>query len=518
MAFNTLAFIFAFLPIAVVLYLVCPPRLKNVFLVVLSLVFYAWGNPTYIVLMVFSILFNYFAGLQISACSPAKAEMAETTVGSPRSLHASASRPAAAHAPVDSAYGEHSRYNVAPDLRASAGTSAARFWLVCAVAVNLLVLGFFKYYGFLVDNVNAVFHLEIAYTPLALPVGLSFFTFSVITYLADVYTHKGEAQRNLIDFALYVSFFPKVMSGPIVAYHDMAAQLRKRTLSLAKLGCGARLFIVGLAKKVLVADCLNTTFTAISALPAGEMSTLSAWLGCICYTLVIYFDFSGYSDMAIGIAKMFGFDIDKNFDYPYISKSATEFWRRWHISLGSFFRNYVYIPLGGNRVPALRHILNICIVWLLTGLWHGAAWNFVFWGAFYGVLLLIEKYALKNVMDRIPAVIRHIVTMLLVMVGWVFFFSPSLGSAFVWLGQMVGVGEGGLVDAAGRYYLGQSILLIVAGAVGSTPLLATLATRFAASSSKAKIPVVAIGGAVALMLCTAFMVGSTYSSFLYFKF
>jgi len=468
-----------------------PRKAKNVILVLISLIFYAWGNPEYIVLMLFSILFNYFAGLQIASCLE----------------HA----PARANGAQDQDTDGTSRMQTVK-------TPTAKLFLTIAVAINLLLLGFFKYYGFLVDNINALTGLSIGYTQLALPIGISFFTFSVITYIADVYNGKAEAQRNIIEYALYVSFFPKVMSGPIVQYHDMAAQLRDRSCFMEKFGDGARLFVVGLGKKVLIADCLNSTFTAVSSLPSNGVSTLTAWLGCITYTLVIYFDFSGYSDMAIGIAKMFGFDISKNFDYPYISKSATEFWRRWHISLGRFFRDYVYIPLGGNRVTVAKHIRNIAIVWLLTGFWHGAAWNFIFWGGFYGVLLLIEKYLLKDVVDRIPAAVQHIVALLLIMIGWVFFFSPTLGAGFVWLGQMFGIGASGFIDATGSYYWGQSIILVLIGAVGSTPLIARLGSRMVASKSRLTSIASVVGSLLVLVLSTAYMVNSTYSTFLYFKF
>lgn len=478
MAFSSVFFLFAFLPASLLIYHLCPTRVRNLVLVVVSLVFYAWGTPTYVVLMAFSIVFNYLAG---RAMGPA-------------------SKKGAGHA------------------RPSRG--ARRAVLVLGIVVDLVLLGFFKYAGFLVENINALAHTSFATVELALPVGISFFTFSAISYLADVYKGRVETEGGLIDVAVYLSFFPKVLSGPIVQYKDMAAQIAERHVSRAQLDEGARLFMVGLGKKVLIADCLATTYSALAALPVGGLSTLSAWLGCVCYTLVIYFDFSGYSDMAIGVSKLFGFDVAANFDHPYVSMSATEFWRRWHISLGRWFRDYVYIPLGGNRVSTAAHVRNIAIVWLLTGLWHGAAWHFVAWGGFYGVLILIEKYLLKPHADKIARPVRHVGAMLAVMVGWVLFFSPSLSAALAWLGAMVGVGTGsaGVIDSTGLYYLGQSIVLLVVGAVGATPLVTTMARRLTSSHPGIARLAGAFACAAVLVLSTAYLVNSTYSSFLYFKF
>ncbi|MCH3971844.1 MAG: MBOAT family protein [Oscillospiraceae bacterium] len=471
MGFSSLFFLFAFLPLSLLLYYLVPQRAKNAVIMVISLVFYAWGTPKYIVLLLFSICFNYFAGLGIAAGKKAQ------------------KRP------------------------------QALAYMVIAAVVNLLLLGFFKYDGFLVDNLNKLFHTSFAHTTLALPIGISFYTFQVLSYIFDVYMEKAPVQKNFIDFAVYVSFFPKVTSGPIVQYHDMADQLTQRSCSFVKFGEGAKLFIIGLGKKVLLADCLNTTFTAVSALPLQNVSVLSAWVGCITYTLIIYFDFSGYSDMAIGLAKMFGFDFDKNFDYPYISQSVTEYWRRWHISLGRWFRDYVYIPLGGNRNGLANNIRNIVIVWLLTGLWHGAAWNFIFWGGFYGVLLLFEKFVIKQYLPKIPAAVKHIFTMLMVMIGWVFFFSPSLPFAFQWVGRMFGIGAGAAADSTGCYYLTQCLALIIVGAFGATPLAAKLSSNLSAvTRGNHRLVLRVVGCCVVLVLSIAYMVNSTYSTFLYFKF
>ncbi|ARP50141.1 MULTISPECIES: MBOAT family O-acyltransferase [Caproicibacterium] len=471
MTFSSLIFLFAFFPISLLLYYLVPQKAKNTALVVISLLFYAWGMPKYMVLLAFSIFFNYFAGLGIARSKAADKRHAALT------------------------------------------------YMVIATVVNLLLLGFFKYDGFLIENINHLFHLSLTYTPLPLPIGISFYTFQALSYLFDIYMEKAPVQENFINFAVYVSFFPKITSGPIVQYHDMVDQLTHRSCDLVKFGEGAKLFIIGLGKKVLLADGLNTTFTAVSALPANGISTLTAWVGCITYTLVIYFDFSGYSDMAIGLAKMFGFDFAKNFDYPYISESVTEYWRRWHISLGRWFRDYVYIPLGGNRNGLAKNIRNIIIVWLLTGLWHGAAWNFIFWGGFYGALLLLEKFVLKDFLPKIPAAVKHIFTMLMVMIGWVFFFSPTLPSGLLWVGRMFGIGAPAAADAAGRYYLTQSLALIIIGAFGATPAAARIGRGISAMArGKYRLALRIVSCCLILVLSMAYMVNSTYSTFLYFKF
>ena len=298
-----------------------------------------------------------------------------------------------------------------------------------------------------------------------MPIGVSFFTFSLLSYLFDVYRDRAPAARNMLDFSLYVTFFPKLVSGPIVQYAEMEPQLRDHPVTREGFGSGARLFLIGLAKKVLLANTLGTTFYALSALPMTQLSTLSAWLGAVCYALMLYFDFSGYSDMAIGLASMFGFRFGRNFDYPYVSQSITEFWRRWHISLGAWFRDYVYIPCGGSRAGTARTIANLLLVWLLTGIWHGANWTFLLWGVYYGILLLLEKF-----------VLRHVLTLLLVLIGWVFFFSSSPAAAFGWIGRMFGSGSA-LIDATAKYYLAGCWPLLLVGAIGSFPVVSHVGTN-----------------------------------------
>lgn len=470
MIFSSVFFIFLFLPAVLLAYFIVPKKAKNLVLLLFSLVFYAWGEPVYILLMLFSILYNYVAGIEI-------------------------------------------------DYHFSRGMERrARFTFRMAVAVNLGVLGFFKYYGFLLDILNAILPVDIPFHALPLPIGISFYTFQTLSYVIDVYLDKVEVQRNLISFGAYISMFPQLIAGPIVRYADVEEQLKNRRESLSGFGDGVAWFLRGLGKKVLLANNIGMAHEAIAALPAGELPALTAWIGCAAYTFQIYFDFSGYSDMAIGLGKMFGFEFMKNFDYPYTSSSITEFWRRWHISLGSWFREYVYIPLGGNRVSVPKHIRNILVVWLLTGLWHGAAWNFIFWGLYYGVLLLIEKYLLKDLLERLPGFVKHIYTMLLVMIGWVFFFSPGIGSAFSYLGAMFGIGGGGFLNRTTFYYLRSYFLLFVILILCSTPYTYRKFFRFSFEGAKERRAFALTAYLLIFLLSAAYLVNATYNPFLYFRF
>ncbi len=467
MAFNDIGFLFIFFPIALLAHKVMPMVGKNIVLLVLSLLFFAWGSPEYVLLLILSILFNYFTGLQMAK---QKEEQDE---------------------------------------------KGLQFTLWSAVAVNLLLLGFFKYWGFLLENINALLRINIPVRQLSLPLGISFFTFSVLSYLFDVYRDKAPAAKNILDFALFVSFFPKLVSGPIVQYADFETQLYERKLTDAKFGNGCRMFLIGLAKKVLLSNTLGTTFYAVTALE--QVSVVTAWLGAISYSLMLYFDFSGYSDMAIGLAQMFGFSFEKNFDYPYLSSSVSEFWRRRHISLCAWFRDYVYIPLGGSREGDKKTIRNLLIVWALTGIWHGANWNFIFWGLYYGGILLLEKFVLKDFLTKIPKALRIVGTVFLVVIGWVFFFSPSLGSAFVWLGKMFGIGAAGFLDGAAKYYFASSWMILLISAFSAYPLGSRLGGNIY-RSGKNVVAASVIWFAVLLLLCIAGMMSSTYSSFLYFQF
>ncbi len=469
MLFSSITFLFLFLPVVLAVYYLVPWKVKNIALLIASLFFYAWGEPVYVVLMVLSILLNYFCARDIKENE---------------------------NEPVK-----------------------AKFNVVFAVAVNLFILGFFKYYGFLLDTINAVFSTEIAYRELPLPVGISFYTFQAISYIVDIYRGKAQPQKNILYFALYISMFPQLIAGPIVRYEDIEAQLKHRRLSLQRLGQGAMYFIIGLAKKTVIANSVGAVFEQISEMPAGSLSVLTAWLGAFSYAFQIYFDFSGYSDMAVGLGKMFGFEFKKNFDYPYISKSVTEFWRRWHISLSTWFREYVYIPLGGNRCSVSRNIFNLMVVWGLTGMWHGAAWNFIAWGVYYGVILVMEKYVWGASLDMLPNPMRHIYTGIMVLVGWVLFFSPSLGYALRYLGAMIGGGTG-IVDNQGAFLLFGHWLLYLLAVLGSSSLgmrLVNAVPRMARSArAQAAVSVVIYMGI--FVISVAFLVTDTFNPFLYFRF
>mgnify|MGYP000009592191 FL=1 len=470
MIFSSVFFIFIFLPLTLVLYFLVPRAGKNVVLLISSLIFYAWGEPIYIVLMMFSIVYNYISGVEI----------------------------------------DYYRN------KGNRGKMRFVFWM--AVAVNLAVLMFFKYYGFLMENLNVILPVDIPYKELSLPVGISFYTFQTLSYIIDVYKDNVSVQRNLISFGTYITMFPQLIAGPIVRYSDIEGQLEHRRVTVAKFGNGVAWFLRGLAKKVLLANNIGMAYDAIAALPQGEMSVLSAWVGCAAYTFQIYFDFSGYSDMAIGLGKMFGFEFMMNFNYPYISKSVTEFWRRWHISLGTWFREYVYIPLGGNRVGTKKAIRNIFVVWFLTGFWHGAAWNFIFWGLYYGILLLLEKYVLRDVLERLPGIVKHIYTLFFVMIGWVLFFSPGMGDALRYIGTMFGIGAHGFVDSTGIYYLYNYLILFVLSIICSAPYAFKKFQQIIFGGARGRTAI-AMGAYMALFfLSLAYLVNATYNPFLYFRF
>lgn len=469
MLFSSITFLFLFLPIMLAVYYIASPQWKNLLLLAGSLIFYAWGEPVYIILMILSILLNYFCGMDIENKSENEAK--------------------------------------------------AKRSLVFAITVNIVLLVFFKYFGFLVESTNTLFGISIPYRELALPIGISFYTFQEISYIVDVYRGKVKAQQSLVKYALYVSMFPQLVAGPIVCYGDIEKQLTERKISGRKLGQGAMLFIIGLSKKAVLANTLGKIFEEISSTSASNLTVLMAWLGCITYAFQIYFDFSGYSDMAIGLGRMFGFEFKKNFDVPYISKSITEFWRRWHISLSSWFREYVYIPLGGNHVTISRNIVNLLIVWMLTGMWHGAAWNFIVWGIYYGVVLVLEKYVWGAIVDRWPSVLQHIYALVLVLVGWVFFFSPSLGAALRYLFAMVGGGAG----FAGKevfFVILTHWLFYLLAVIGSTTLGSRMlrAILNVSENHTVRIVITLVVFFGMLAISVAYLIADTYNPFLYFRF
>lgn len=468
MLFSSIVFLFTFLPAVMILYYLLPVRFRNVILLLASLVFYAWGEPVYLFLMLLSILFNYFSGLDIA-----------------RNLQ---------------------------DKR------AAKRSLVFNLIINLAVLGFFKYEGFVLDTLNGILPVHISYHALPLPIGISFYTFQILSYIIDVYRGNVKVQTNLPNFALYVTMFPQLIAGPIVQYADVDEQLASREISRTKFGEGSMYFIRGLAKKVLLANTSGMIFTEVSGLAKDNIAVMTAWLGAFAYMFQIYFDFSGYSDMAIGLGKMFGFEFNMNFNYPYVSKSITEFWRRWHISLSSWFRDYVYIPLGGNRVSKIKHIRNLLIVWFLTGLWHGAAWNFVAWGLYYGVILIIEKYVLSPVLDRLPDVVRHIYSIVLVVIGWVLFFSSSFGQAADYIRVMFGAGAHGFADRESMYLLTSNLILWLILIFGSTPLVHFRYEHMLRSKKWNTTIINSVVYAALFIVCIAYLVTETYNPFLYFRF
>lgn len=430
--------------------------------------FYAWGEPVYIFLMIGTIIFDYIMALKIN--------------------------------------------------KYKRDRKKAKQFFIFTLLVNVGILVFFKYVGFIIGNINGIFSINIPFNELALPVGISFYTFQVLSYIVDVYLGKVKVQRSFISFGAYVTMFPQLVAGPIVQYETIEEQLNYREESLEKFGQGVERFIQGLGKKVLLANSIGIIWTTISAMDLGSMSVLTAWIGIIAYTFQIYFDFSGYSDMAMGLGKMFGFDFIENFNFPYISTSITEFWRRWHISLGSWFREYIYIPLGGNRVSLGKQIRNIFAVWFLTGLWHGASWNFIVWGLYYGVILLLEKMVFANILERVPTFIKHIYTMLLIVIGWVFFASPNLSFAMEYLKSMFGFGNHVLMDSTGIYYLYTNAIMFVILGVCSTPIVKNILDRIVVKSKLGYVNGSLITYMVILFLATAYLVNETYNPFLYFRF
>lgn len=446
-----------FLPIVYLAYTFIPTwTCKCSLLIICSLLFYSWGQPASLVLMLVTILWDYFTGIELTLYEGKKRR--------------------------------------------------AIFWV--GVLFHVLILMIYKYFNF-------IFGFTSIHVQLALPVGLSFFTFSAISYLADVYLGKSQAQNNILSLALYLSFFGKVSMGPIVQYHDMEAYLTKQhKISVIQFGEAFQKIMKGLAKKVIIADQLSLMYSTLST----NSTWLGTWLCAIAYMLQIYFDFSGYSDMAIGISRLFGFEFDENFDHPYIADSVQNFWRRWHISLSRWFRDYIYIPLGGNRVSNQLYIRNILVVWFLTGIWHGASLNFIVWGLYYGLLLLAERFVWKDKLSHLPKFIQHLYTLFLVLIGWVFFMSPSLGSAFKTIFAMFGLGVKGIWDNQALFSLRQNLILIVLASLFSMPIFDVLQKRFVYILKQKSIILSVCFWFILFLISIAFIVGNTFQSFLYFAF
>ncbi|MFC4779257.1 MBOAT family O-acyltransferase [Paenibacillus sp. GCM10023252] len=468
MVFSSVIFLFFFLPLVLTLYFAVPFKYKNTILLIFSLVFYAWGEPRYVILMLLSIIMNYGYGIWID------------------------------------------RTDTHPNQRVAI--------LTFAIVVNIGLLGFFKYANFLVDAINSALHTSFHLNPVPLPIGISFYTFHALSYLIDVYRKKEKAQRNLFSLSLYITFFPQLVAGPIIRYNSVAEQLSKRVFSSIQFAEGIKRFILGLSKKILIANPLGSAADTVFATPITDLSTGSAWIGIIAYTLQIYYDFSGYSDMAIGLGKMFGFEFAENFNYPYISKSISEFWRRWHISLGSWFRDYVYIPLGGSRVAQWKIYRNLFIVWALTGFWHGASWTFLAWGSYYGILIAIEKAGFDKVLSRMYP-FNHVVVLLLVMIGWVFFRADNFAYATDFITSMFYSRGNEFIDSQALSLLSMNWLYLSIAIVVATPVFPKLAKlQFSNSISKVQ-PVFALLFYFFLFTeVILYLINSTYNPFLYFRF
>lgn len=466
MVFSSTIFLCVYLPLVLLGYYICPKKGRNLFLLIVSLVFYAWGEPKYVFLMIFSILVNYIFGRL-----------------------------------MDKNRGRQKRM---------------KLLLVLSVVIDIGLLSVFKYTDFIITNVNAIFGSSFDLLNIALPIGISFYTFQAMSYTIDVYRNDVRVQKNLIDFGMYITMFPQLIAGPIVRYADVQDQLAERSVTTADFSEGVMRFVVGLGKKVLLANQMGAVWSEIYAL-GGDVSALMAWTGAIAYTFQIYFDFSGYSDMAIGLGRMFGFKFPENFRYPYQSVSITDFWRRWHITLSTWFKEYLYIPLGGNRYGLARQALNLLIVWSLTGFWHGAGWNFVMWGLYYFVILFIEKLFLLKALDKLPKLFRHVYALLLIVIGWVIFASDDVSVLLPYLGSMFGAN--GAIGGMDVYTLLTKAALLVICCIASTELPKKLFLSAAgAMNEKAAFTLKSVLMIALLALSMILLIGDSYNPFLYFRF
>lgn len=464
MVFSSLVFMFAYLPITLLAYYLVPRQGRNIFLFIVNLIFYGWGEPKLVLLMVFNIFFNYIGGWLVD------------------------------------------KYR--------ADAKKKKLFLILTCVLDIGILAVFKYTGMITETLNMLPFLNIPELQISLPIGISFYTFQTMSYVIDVYRDDAPVSKNFINFGTYVALFPQLIAGPIVRYRDVAEQLVNRRETLEMFTRGVKLFMVGLAKKVIIANTMGTLTTNIFA-TTDENGVVGTWVGMIAYTFQIYFDFSGYSDMACGLGNMLGFEFLKNFNYPYIAKSITDFWRRWHISLSTWFKEYVYIPLGGNRKGVKRQILNLLIVWGLTGLWHGAAYNFVLWGLYYGFLLILEKFVLKKFLDRLPSFVQHIYTLFIIIIGWGLFYFTDVGQLGEFMVDLFNFGNGICGDQAFNLIMSNLPMLIIA-AVASTPLATMLYTRFEHRRFMWIPETLYCMGVLAVS--TASLVNQSYNPFLYFRF
>mgnify|MGYP000999508285 CR=1 FL=1 len=471
MVFSSLVFLFLFLPICLIAYFLSPTlKIKNLVLLAFSIFFYAWGEPIWVFLLIFSGTVDFV---------------------------------------------------IAKIIDKNRDNWKSKFALIASLTINLGLLGFFKYGNFIVENINALFNMQIPLSSMTLPIGISFYTFQTLSYSIDVYRNEVKVQKSFSNFQLFVALFPQLIAGPILRYSELEAQLNDRTSTLEKTSQGISRFLIGLGKKVLIANYVGEIATTILDGGLVGLPVIDAWFGVLMFTFQIYFDFSGYSDMAIGLGKIFGFEYGENFNYPYISKSITEFWRRWHISLGSFFRDYVYIPLGGNRSHQFR---NIVVVWFLTGLWHGASWNFVLWGMYFAVLLILEKYIFKGIMSKLPKALSWSYTFILVMIGWVLFYYTDLTKCFALLKIMFGLAGHELYNANTIYTVSSRYLIMIISALASTPIVSFIKKNLETIGNELphfqtiRMTFVAMVNLVIIFLCTTSLIGQSFNPFLYFRF
>lgn len=468
MVFSSILFLFYYLPIVLVIYFISPRKYRNLILFLSSLFFYSWGEPKYIWIMLFSTVVDYTCG---------------------RKVHF------------------HKTHD---------NITKAKLWLTVSIFTNLGLLAFFKYSDFLIGNVNNLFNASIPLLGFALPIGISFYTFQTMSYTIDVYREETTVQNSIISFGTYVTLFPQLIAGPIVRYKTIADELDNRIETFDLFGEGVKRFILGMGKKVLLANSIGQVWENISSGNISTLPTLTAWIGILAFSFQIYFDFSGYSDMAIGLGKMFGFNFLENFNYPYMSRSITEFWRRWHISLGTWFKEYLYIPLGGNRVSKILNIRNILIVWMLTGIWHGASWNFALWGLYFGVILIIEKFILMKYLEKLPSFFRHVYTLSLILISWVIFAFDNFNEGLTYIKVLFNSSGGGLYNGNSLYLLSTNIILFLILIIASTNIPKTLWQRV---NIKFKgITIENIYLLIILILSIAYLVDQSYNPFLYFRF
>lgn len=463
MVFASITFLYYFLPLFLIIYFIVPKKYKNIVLLVFSLIFYFYGEPKYILLMLIEVLFSYFM----------------------------------------------TRY---------LDKNKSKSLLGIMVSIHILLLCIFKYFNFIISNINNIFNSNISLLNIVLPIGISFYTFQIISYEVDVYRGKVKVSKNLIEFMTYVFLFPQLIAGPIVRYESINKELKARKVSFEDFSYGVNRFVIGLFKKIVIANNIGELTNILT--DSGEVSILLYWILGISYMLQIYFDFSGYSDIAIGIGRMIGFKFPENFNYPYIASSVTDFWRRWHITLSSWFRDYVYIPFGGNRVSTIKHIRNILIVWILTGLWHGASWNFIIWGLYFGIILIIEKYFLKNILNKLPKFIGSIYTLFIVMISFIIFSSEDLNSSFVVIKGLFSFNSIDLYNNFILYYIRSYGFIILFGLLFSTPLIKNIINKLKSNKILSYIinvlEVILI--LIILLIITSMLIDNSYNPFLYFRF